>query len=440
MVSWTMPARTSLFRTLFPALLVLAAGSVYFRLVPADLTWTNCWREGADWPHGDDFPWSALYHLGTYPALLAVLGALIVLLLGCRSAGWARFRRHSIYLVLVMAVGPGLVTNAILKDHWGRPRPRDVEPLGGLHPYEPLLTMDFSSPGKSFPCGHATMGFFFFAFYFLWRRSHPKLAWATLVGAGLYGLAIGWARVVQGGHFPSDVLWAAGVLWIVCAVLAHWLKVDEVGPIAPNFRPVSWPKLSVIFLLVPALVFLVLMATPMDRKDVHEPVQPPGTPAELRLQIPLGETTLTPGEAWKIEARSHGFGLPGGGLKPVWKEETESDGTPRLELKQRLSGLNTEINQTLKVRIPPAGLARLHLTQEQGLVRVYLPGESPLAGPRRWILELAEGDVEIHPGPLPFRIEENGRREGASDAPDQIEVRGGARVRVLPPTDAPVRP
>lgn len=431
-----MAPRPSLFRTLLPALLLLAAGSVYFRLVPADLTWTNCWREGSDWPHGDDFPWSALYHFGTYPAMLAVLAALVVLLLGCRAAEWARFRRHSIYLVLVMAIGPGLVTNAILKDHWGRPRPRDVEELGGLHPYEPLLTMDPASPGKSFPCGHATMGFFFFALFFLWRRTHPRLAWGSLAVAGIYGLAIGWARVVQGGHFPSDVLWAAGVLWMVSAVLAHWLRVDEVPPRNPDFRPLSWPKLSAIFLLVPALLFLVLLATPMDRKDVHEPVRPPGAPAELRLQLPLGETTILPGEGWKIEARSHGFGLPGSGLKPVWKEETKSDGMPRLELKQRLSGLNTEINQTLKARFPAGQLARLHLTQEQGLVRLHLPASAAAGGQRRWVIEMEEGDVEIHPGPLPYRLEQQDRREGPDDAPDCIEIRGQVRVKILAPATA----
>ncbi|MFM7182382.1 MAG: phosphatase PAP2 family protein [Verrucomicrobiales bacterium] len=425
--------RPSLFLTLLPALVVLALGTIFFRLVPADILWMNSLREDSAWPHGDDFPWSALYHLGTYPALFAVLGALVVLLLGFRVAQWARFRRHSIYLVLAMAVGPGLVTNAILKDHWGRPRPRDVEPLGGLHAYEPLLTFDPSSPGKSFPCGHATMGYFFFALWFFWRRSHPRLAWASLALAAFYGTAIGWARVVQGGHFPSDVLWAAGVLWITFAMLAHWLRVDGVPPLNPEFRPLSWPKLSAIFLLVPALIFLVLLATPMDRKEVHQPQAKPTAPVDLRLQLPVGETTIVPGEQWKIESRSHGFGLPSSGLKSVWKEETGTDGGTRLELKQRLSGLNTEINQTLKARFAGSEMRLLRLTQGEGIVRLYLPTSPPAHGPRRWIIDSERADVEIHPGPLPYQIEENGGKSGPDDAPDQIEVKGAAKVKVLPP-------
>ena len=425
-------SRPSLFLTLLPAFLALAAGTIFFRLVPADIEWMDRWREGSAWPHGDDFPWSVLYHLGTYPALLAVLGALAVLLLGFRVAKWARFRRHSIFLVLVMGVGPGLITNAVLKDHWGRPRPRDVEPLGGLHAYEPLLTIDPSSPGKSFPCGHATMGYFFFALWFFWRRSHPRLAWGSLGMAALYGTAIGWARVVQGGHFPSDVLWAAGVLWITCAMLAHWLRVEEVPPLNPDFRPLSWRKLSALFLLVPALLFLVLLATPADRKETHQPAVPPTAPVDLRLQLPLGETTIVPGDSWKIEFRAHGFGLPGSGLKSVWKEDTGSDGRTRLELKQRLSGLNTEINQALSAKIPARELRSLRLSQDEGLVRLHLPGESSPHGPRKWVIDAGEADVEIHPGPLPYRLEEDGGKSGPEDAPDQIEVRGGAKVKVLP--------
>jgi membrane-associated PAP2 superfamily phosphatase len=423
-----------------PAFVLLAIGTIFFRLVPADIQWMDPWREGSAWPHGDDFPWSALYHLGTYPALFAVLGALVVLLLGFRMAKWARFRRHSIFMVLVMAVGPGLITNAILKDHWGRPRPRDVEPLGGLHAYEPLLTIDPSSPGKSFPCGHATMGYFFFALWFFWRRSHPRLAWASFGAAVLYGTAIGWARVVQGGHFPSDVLWAAGVLWITCAILAHWLRVEEVPPLNPDFRPLSWPKLSAIFLLVPTLLFLVLLATPMDRKAVIVPLQAPVAPVDLRLQLPLGETTIAPGDQWKIESRSHGFGLPGGGVKSVWKEETGADGETRLELKQRLSGLNTEINQSLRASFPAAQIRRLRLSQSEGLIRLYLPDSPPGHGPRRWVIDSEGADIEIHPGPLPYQIEQDGRKSGPAEAPDLIEVKGAAKLKVLPPSGAVAAP
>ena len=48
---------------------------------------------------------------------------------------------------------------------------------------------------------------------------------AALVALGLSsGLAIGLARIVAGCHFPSDVLWAAGFVFLVCHGLYVWLR------------------------------------------------------------------------------------------------------------------------------------------------------------------------------------------------------------------------
>ena len=418
----------SLARDLLAGGALLACATLFFRLTPADISWANPWRDGSDWLHGDEMPWSLLYHLGTYPALIVVLTAVVVLLVGFRLAPWARFRRHALFLVLVLAIGPGLITNAILKDHWGRPRPRDVAELGGLWPYEPLLTIDPLSPGKSFPCGHATMGFFFVTGYFLLRARHPVQARIALVAALAFGVAIGWARVVQGGHFPSDVAWAAGVLWMVSAVMARVLRVDLVPEAMPDFRPVPWPRLSISLLLVPTVVFLGLMATPLDRKEHLTVSNPPAGPYELRLQVPMGDTTLDAGKALEIRAQSHGFGLPGGGLKAVWKEPEASEDAPRYEFKQRVSGLHTEINQTLHATIPVDSTVRVHVTQSSGTVRVKLPSVAPASPPRKWIIELTDGEVDISPGPLPYRIKNGDKREGPADAPDEIELRLGPGV------------
>ncbi|HCX59124.1 MAG TPA: PAP2 family protein, partial [Candidatus Cloacimonas sp.] len=68
----------------------------------------------------------------------------------------SRNRKLYLFLVLAMIIGPGIIVNSALKENWGRPRPRDVEQFGGRYAYEAPLEIDLSSPGKSFPCGHAT--------------------------------------------------------------------------------------------------------------------------------------------------------------------------------------------------------------------------------------------------------------------------------------------
>ena len=39
--------------------------------------------------------------------------------------------RTVVFLIATMALGPGLMANVLLKDHWGRSRPIDVKQFGG---------------------------------------------------------------------------------------------------------------------------------------------------------------------------------------------------------------------------------------------------------------------------------------------------------------------
>jgi membrane-associated phospholipid phosphatase len=38
----------------------------------------------------------------------------------------------------------------------------------------------------------------------------------------MHGLLMGLARMAQGGHWPSDILWSAGCIWL-CAWGLNWL-------------------------------------------------------------------------------------------------------------------------------------------------------------------------------------------------------------------------
>jgi membrane-associated PAP2 superfamily phosphatase len=48
-----------------------------------------------------------------------------------------------------------------------------------------------------------------------------------LWGGLVYGCIMGMARIIQGGHFLSDVLWSAGFVYLTALVLAAWLLPDE---------------------------------------------------------------------------------------------------------------------------------------------------------------------------------------------------------------------
>lgn len=130
-------------------------------------------------------------------------------------------RRITAYLVLTLALGPGLVVNVILKDSWGRPRPSTIREFGGPDYYVPPLVMtDQCDHNCSFSSGHGALGFWPVALALLappaWR---PFAVLATLA----FGAMVGFVRIAQGGHFLSDVVFSAIVTVAIIRWLHKWL-------------------------------------------------------------------------------------------------------------------------------------------------------------------------------------------------------------------------
>lgn len=132
-----------------------------------------------------------------------------------RREFFVRRRRAALYLLLVMIVGPGLLVNSVFKDHWGRARPSQVAEFGGDKQFtRAALPTDQCAKNCSFVSGHASVGFYFLAFAFVTRRRALWLA----AGTGL-GLGIGLVRIMQGGHFFSDVIFCGIIVYLTARVL-----------------------------------------------------------------------------------------------------------------------------------------------------------------------------------------------------------------------------
>lgn len=166
-----------------------------------------------------------IYVYGLVPAQLTVILAIFALLLSyiprCRS-----WRPHALFLVLTLAIGAGFISHTLLKDHWGRPRPKQVIAFGGQQEFRPYYRPNFfdqPEPSRSFPCGHCTMGFYFFTFILMGRRfkSHMLLYLGTALTVVL-GLALSFTRMAQGGHFFSDVMMSALIMWLT-ALTFDWI-------------------------------------------------------------------------------------------------------------------------------------------------------------------------------------------------------------------------
>jgi lipid A 4'-phosphatase len=203
-----------------------------------DMAWTgNFYVPGGSrggWPYGAEQPWRFLYDYGEIPGIVI----LILGLAGYLAARTGKIRKSYgspfLVVILTVALGPGLLVNGILKNAWGRPRPADVSSFGGEHPYRTVWPPGTPGVGKSFPCGHCSMAFALAsgaAFFPL----HPALAGVALGGGISYGIVMGEARVAQGGHFPTDVVWA-GVLVLAIVVALYYvvLRIPERGRRPPS--------------------------------------------------------------------------------------------------------------------------------------------------------------------------------------------------------------
>lgn len=127
-----------------------------------------------------------------------------------------------IYLLVALALGPGLLINGILKEFWGRARPATIQEFGGKLEFSPPLTpSDQCQSNCSFASGHASAGFFPVAMSFVCLNHRRKFFCAGI----FYGLLTGFTRIVQGGHFLSDVIFAGlmvyGLSWLI------WLFFDK---------------------------------------------------------------------------------------------------------------------------------------------------------------------------------------------------------------------
>lgn len=211
--------------------LVLLILTILFRLTEADLIICHWfYGEGHDtWLFAD---WSIcifLYYFGPLPGLVMGLGGLLVAVMSKWHAVMRPWASSGLFLGLLLALGPGILVNGVFKPNWYRPRPKQVSDFGGKQAFVYVWDIAPQTKSRSFPSGHASMGFYLMAPAFLLYRRRPQLALFFLMLGGTAGLAIGVARLAQGGHFPSDVLWSGGMVYAAGLILRGLFQLVRLG-------------------------------------------------------------------------------------------------------------------------------------------------------------------------------------------------------------------
>jgi len=215
--------------TILLPLVLLYCVTLVFRYTGIDLEISNWFYTHAGaFDNDPENIWGFLYRYGPLPAWLLSIGGGLVFALGLFVARFRRYRKISLFFVVYMVLGPGLIVNLGFKDNWGRPRPAQVEQFGGDMSFQPVWEKGAAGEGRSFPSGHAAVAFFMMApFFVFWADGRYGSAFAFL-GVGLgFGILMGMARIAQGGHFASDVFWSAGFIYLTGVILYYLFRFDR---------------------------------------------------------------------------------------------------------------------------------------------------------------------------------------------------------------------
>lgn len=167
--------------------------------------------------YGETHLWcKIIYQAVPVIVILIVLMCFVLLIFGYKLPfARSETNRFAVIILLSLIIGPGLISNMLLKDNWGRPRPYQV--IRDKQHFLPFYQADFKNhKSNSFPSGHATIGFFMGVPLLLLKRRKQAIVLSVLAG-GLIGLV----RILQGGHYLSDVIFSGIIVWVTAALVLY---------------------------------------------------------------------------------------------------------------------------------------------------------------------------------------------------------------------------
>lgn len=335
---------------------------------------------GSGWPDPSQQPWQWLYEAP--PVILAIVipTCMVFLLLSALRVCSSPLRIRSIYLLLALWLGAGLVVEGIFKMNWGRPKPAQLIEFGGWLDFHSAFVPGEAGRGRSFPSGHSAIGYYLTAFYFVLRRDRPRWAIVALLGGLAAGTAIGLSRIRVGGHFASDVAWSAAVMFVINMVVYYAILnvpayEDRHSLQRHPRRP--WGAIALL-ILVPALIqALAMTISPVYRSVCYElPAQEHPDAVRIITDGTAVELTFTSKDPLRIEGEMVGRGIAGAGFESEM-EVVEEHGNRVAELTCSKSGWFFRSGGLIRVRIPVTHVTRLTLDTAKAPIRLAPQSRTP---------------------------------------------------------------
>ncbi len=349
------------FTTTSASLIIVLALSLPFTFTDLDIVISSFFYKNG-WIYGEQPIWHLLYHYGIFPGLFLAITSLLFFCLSWFKQSFFHWKLPTAIILLTLLLGPGLLVNVIGKGYWGRPRPRDITVFNGSEPFHRWTQPGIPGKGKSFPSGHPSVGYLFCVFFFLESKSKRRWLWLSF-GIG-FGTIMGMARIIQGGHFASDVLWSGGFTFISAALSTYLVSnitsFISFSPMSKTYSTLTNYKrpliLGIAIISSACLITFFLLATPFYKEHTDTLSFTNQSKILITTSEKFKKVTISFSETHNMlesKIEFHGFGFPKLKLLSYWKStSTQNPNILNAYLFVTLKGWTTEKSGVLNIRIP----------------------------------------------------------------------------------------
>jgi lipid A 4'-phosphatase len=158
-------------------------------------------------------------------AIMAVIAAVLLVRDIFRGKRWLDGGiRLKAVLIATLAIGPGIIVNGILKNHWGRPRPWMTDQFGGWLPFVAAgEKTDYCLSNCSFISGEsAAAGWLMCVAILMYARQRTYVATGLLVAAFIQPIL----RVAFDAHYLSDAVLGFSLTIVLFMLLAMFSEIS----------------------------------------------------------------------------------------------------------------------------------------------------------------------------------------------------------------------
>ena len=121
------------------------------------------------------------------------------------------------FIWITLIINLIFIINLFFKNVWGRSRPGDILELGGKDVFSPWYQISHACTSNcSFVSGDAAVGFSLIVLYFL--SNNLKYAYLSII----FGLLLGMVRIAEGGHFLSDIVFSAIIVFFFSFIIKKY--------------------------------------------------------------------------------------------------------------------------------------------------------------------------------------------------------------------------